>query len=198
MTLWLLAWVGARSLIIASPLATADAVLVMSGAPVYEERLEHAAGVYTAGRGPWVIISNDGLRRHWSRELQRNLSSMDVAITTLQASGVPRDRILVLPGIVESTRDEAAAAVAFAELHGISTINVVTSPYHTRRTMWAMGLATRGHRIVVGSDPVPLLASTPSPATWWLNASGWRMVALEFVKLPYYWVRFGLLARPPG
>ena len=164
----------------------------MSGAPVYEERLRHAASVYAAGRGQWVIISNDGVLWHWSRAVQRNLSSVDIAIATLGASGVPRERILVLPGIVESTRDEALAAVSFAESHGISTINVVTSPYHTRRTMWAMGRATRGHRIVVGSDPVPLLES-PSPATWWVHGSGWPMVALEFVKLPYYWVRFGLL-----
>jgi hypothetical protein len=174
-------------------LASADAILVMSGAPVYEERLRHAATVYAAGRGHWVIISNDGLLRHWSRELQRNLSSVDVGVATLQGSGVPRERILVLPGLVASTRDEAMAAVAFAELRGISTINVVTSPYHTRRTVWVMGRATRGRGIVVGSDPVPLLDSTPRPETWWLHASGWRMVALEFVKLPYYWVRFGIL-----
>jgi hypothetical protein len=41
--------------------------------------------------------------------------------------------------------------------------------------------------LVVGIEPS---SPTLSPWSWWLHSSGWPMVAGEYVKMAYYWVRF--------
>jgi hypothetical protein len=45
-----------------------------------------------------------------------------------------------------------------------------------------------GTRTIVGLDPAP---QTSSAAIWWLRRSGWQDVAGEYVKLIYYWLKYG-------
>ena len=189
---WALTTLAARALIVREPLPEADVLLVMAGAPVYAERLLHAAELFRSGRYARILLTNDGQRGRWSRALQRNPPSVERAATALEGAGVPRERIEVLPGIVHGTIDEARAAERYTETHMVRTLVVVTSPYHSRRAVWTLRrvLGTRG--VAVGSEPVPATATTPGVATWWRSSAGWRMVPSEFVKLPYYWIAYGL------
>lgn len=75
--------------------------------------------------------------------------------------------------------DEARAVKGYVAAHGVRTLLVVTSPYHSRRAVWAV-------------RHVPTTSATPAPATWWNSRDGWRTVATEFFKLPYYWLAYGL------
>jgi uncharacterized SAM-binding protein YcdF (DUF218 family) len=99
---------------------------------------------------------------------------------------------VILPGIVSGTIDEARAIKRYAATSGLRSLVVVTSPYHSRRALWTMRRQLIGDGVVVGSDPVPMAATTPRPADWWVRRAGWGTVAVEFVKLPYYWVVFGV------
>jgi uncharacterized SAM-binding protein YcdF (DUF218 family) len=183
---------GARWLVVSEPLASADALVVMAGAPVYTDRIQHAAALFRSGRALRVLLTDDGLKRAWSRELQRNPSSMEQGLAALERGGVPRDRVEVLPGIVHGTIDEARAVKRYVSATGVRSLVVVTSPYHSRRALWALKHELRGEGVIVGSDPTPMTPTSPRPADWWIRRSGWRTVGEEFVKLPYYWVVHGL------
>jgi uncharacterized SAM-binding protein YcdF (DUF218 family) len=193
---WGIAALGARWLIVSEPLATADALVVMAGAPVYTDRIQHAAALFRSQRAGRVLLTDDGLKRAWSRELQRNPSPVEQAVSALERGGVPRDRIEVLPGIVQGTIDEARAVQRYVTARTLRSLVVVTSPYHSRRALWALRHELRDAGVVVGSDPVPMSATTPRPTDWWIRRSGWRSVGAEFVKLPYYWLAYGW--RPPS
>lgn len=182
---WALSYAAARALVVHDPLEAPDALIVMSGAPVYQERLAHAAAVARRSSAR-VLLTNDGQRGSWSRALQRNPTSIERAVDTLVAAGVSRGRIEVLPNTVHSTIDEARAVALFAPASGIRSLLVVTSPHHSRRAVWAMRQQLTGRGVRVGVDPVPSDVARIGDATWWMSPSGWRTVALEFVKLPFY------------
>src|SRR5437660_1203728 len=56
MTLWpLFAWTGARLLIVKSEMASADAIVVLSGSSTFVERTDWAARLYRDGRAPIII-----------------------------------------------------------------------------------------------------------------------------------------------
>ena len=191
LVLWTISTAGATWLVVNEPMPHADALLVLAGAQVYAERLQHAAELFRAGKGARILLTNDGQRGRWSRALQKNPTSVETAITALERAGVPLDRIDVLSGIVHGTSDEAAAVKRYAGGHVIRTLVAVTSPYHSRRTVWTLRQLLREEGITIGSDPVPATRTTPKPATWWASRGGWRTVGTEFIKLPYYWARYG-------
>jgi vancomycin permeability regulator SanA len=138
LVLWTISTAGATWLVINEPLAHADALLVLAGAQVYPERVQHAAELFLPGKGARILLTNDGQRGRWSRALQRNPTSVETATTALERAGVPLDRIDVLSGIVHGTSDEAAAVKHYAGKHELRTLVAVTSPYHSRRTVWTL------------------------------------------------------------
>jgi uncharacterized SAM-binding protein YcdF (DUF218 family) len=192
LVLWALSAVGARALVVSDPLPHADALLVLAGGEVYGERLHHAANIFREGKSRLVLLTNDGQRQRWSRELQRNLTSVEQALQVLEDDGVSPDRIRVLPGTVHGTSDEALAVKRYVEVHRLRSIIAVTSPYHTRRALWTLRQFLGSEGVAVGTDPVPTTPATPGAAVWWTGRLGWRTVGSEFVKLPYYWIRFSL------
>ena len=190
--LWALLAIGAQALIVSSPLPHADALLVLAGGVVYDERVQYAARLFQEGKGSIVLLTNDGQRRPWSVQLQRNPTSVEQAILTLEGEGVAAHQIGVLPGIVRGTSDEALAVSRYARTHRLRSVLAVTSPYHTRRTLWTLRQFLKDRGVAVGVEAVPMTPATPAPATWWANRRGWATVGAEFVKLPYYWLRFSL------
>jgi uncharacterized SAM-binding protein YcdF (DUF218 family) len=186
---WAGARIGAAWLVVSEPVFPAEALLVMAGASVYMERVQHAGRLLLDGHGKRLLLTDDGSRQRWSRALQRNPSSLELALGALQEQGVPADRVDVLPGRVHSTYDETQAAVQYANAHGLGSLVAVTSPYHTRRTLWTLRRSA-GSAIRTGTVAAPFSSTTPSPSTWWTTRAGWRTVGAEFVKLPYYWLRY--------
>jgi uncharacterized SAM-binding protein YcdF (DUF218 family) len=163
---------------------------------VYEERILYAATLYHAGVTPLILLSDDGQRQHWSRRLQGNPRYVDIGRELLVAKGVPPSHIEILPGEVHGTYDEAVNAVAYAGAHGFRQLLAVTSRHHTRRTLWTLRQVAGQSNLTVSIDQVPSPSpGTPGDATWWLRPDGWNVVGSEFVKLPYYWLRYGILRR---
>ncbi len=79
---------------------------------------------------------------------------------------------------------------AYAAEQKFARILVVTSAYHSRRARWSMQRSCAGKGIAVGIESPSPGIQTPRPLTWWLHASGWRMVAGEYVKMIYYRLMF--------
>ncbi len=69
----------------------------------------------------------------------------------------------------------------------LKSILPVTSAYHTRRTLSTFQKVF-GEKIEIGiaAPEIP----TPSPDYWWLFRQGWRNIALEYLKICYYWLYY--------
>ena len=186
----LLAWGAARALFVDEKLAHADALVVLSGSGVYVERTRRAAELWKEASAPQIILTNDNQRGGWSEEEKRNPFFVERAFQELKRAGVPEDRIIVLPEAVGSTYDEALLLRRYAATHGLHSILIVTSGYHSRRALWTMRRVFQGSGMTVGLEAVEPGEQSPPPATWWLHLEGWRMVALEYVKLIYYRVAY--------
>lgn len=186
----LVAWAGARALVVRSGVERPDAIVVMAGSSAYVERARVAARLYREGRAPFVVLTNDNLRGGWSSAEQRNPFFVERAAAELRSAGVPAERIEVLPRPVAGTYDEARLLGEHAAARGYDALLVVTSGYHSRRTLWSFRRALEGGGVRVGIEPVEPGEQTPRPAAWWLTPRGWETVAGEYAKLVYYRVRY--------
>lgn len=191
LALWsLLAWVAARALIVSVELERADTLVVLSGSGAYVERAGLAAQLFKDGRAPKVTLTNDTMIGPWSQEQQRNPTFTERAVEELRRAGVPPERIEVLPQPVASTYDEAVLLRQWAVARGLRSVLVVTSSYHARRALWTLRRVFEGSNVEVGLVPVAPGQQVPAPAIWWLKPFGWRMVALEYLKIVYYFFRY--------
>ena len=186
----LLAWGGARVLFVQAEVPHADALVVLSGSPAYVERALWAARLFREGRAPRVVLTDDGRRGGWSNAERRNPYFVERAAEELRRAGVPAERIEILPRAVTGTHDEALLLREYAVARGARSLSVVTSAYHSRRALWTLRRVFEGSGVEVGLSAVPAGSLTPAPATWWLSARGWQMVAGEYLKFIYYWLHY--------
>ena len=177
---------AARALVVSAPLAKADAIIVMSGSSAYLERTQKAAQLYREGRAPLVLLTNDGKRGGWSSAQQRNPYFFERASDELVKSGVPESNIRIVPGVAETTREEAAVIKDYAVSERFRSVLVVTSSYHSRRTLRTLNQALANTGMTVGLE----VSSTAPSVVWWLQPEGWRTVGVELVKLVYYWFKY--------
>ena len=188
---WILfAWFLAQNLIVEKPLERADAILMLSGSGVHVERTQKAVLVYKQGVAPKIILTDDGERAGWSRVERRNPTFAEVARNSLIAAGVAPESIEILPGQVSGTIDEAEALRDKIEQTGWKSVLIVTSPYHTRRSLWVFNKVLKNQDMRIGIvSPLPGEQS-PLPSVWWLTRKGWYSVAGEYVKAVYYWFNY--------
>ena len=164
----------------------ADALVVLSGSANYIERAHLAAQLFHEGRAPRVILTNDYQPSGWSSAEQRNPLFVERAKIELERAGVPGERIEILPRAVTSTHEEALLLREYAAAHGLSTLLIVTSAYHSRRSLWTFRRVFQETESSVGLCAVAPGEQTPHPSVWWFYRRGWQMVAGEYVKLIYY------------
>jgi uncharacterized SAM-binding protein YcdF (DUF218 family) len=181
-----LAWFLAENLIIEKPLEKADVILILSGSSVYLERTQKAALVYRQGAAPKILLTDDGGRAGWSRTERRNPKFFEAARDNLIAEGVPAENIEILPAQVSGTIDEAEALRGKIEQTGWKSVLLVTSAYHTRRSLWTFEKVLENNNVQIGIVAPPTGVQTPLPFFWWLTIKGWRSVAGEYVKIVYY------------
>jgi uncharacterized SAM-binding protein YcdF (DUF218 family) len=111
-------------------------------------------------------------------------------IDRLVAAGVEEDRIVILPRRVFRTRDEAEAVREWAGSHGLRSVMVVTSAYHTRRALDTFRNMLAGTGIAVGVYPAGL--SDVEPGRWWRHKYDRWYVGYEWRARVYYLIRFGV------
>jgi len=188
---FVVAWLAARALIVNVDLPQADAIVVLSGSSTYVERTHKAAELYNQRRAPLVVLTDDNTRGGWSSAQQRNPYFVERAHEELVRLGVPPAQIRVAPGVADGTSAEASIIKDYAAAHGLRSVLVVTSAYHSRRALRTLRQAFAGTGTTLGITTVPTGWQTPAPAFWWLHFEGWRSVGGEWVKLIYYWLKFG-------
>jgi uncharacterized SAM-binding protein YcdF (DUF218 family) len=174
----------AKWLIVERPVEQPDAILVLAGGSAFRDRTRFAAELFQRKAAPRILLTDDGEQGGWDQAEQRNPFFFERARLELLASGVPGSAIEVLPGVVQSTREESEVVKSSAGDRGLRRVLIVTSPHHTRRAL----------RIFERTVPeVEFGIASPSASDewyWWLTRRGWRDVGMEYVKLGYYWASF--------
>ncbi|KAB2889094.1 MAG: YdcF family protein [Desulfobulbaceae bacterium] len=166
-------------LVVESCLTRADALVVMAGSR--EERLPAAADLYKEGMAYEILLANDGVSAAFSQDKQRNLYQVEWAEEELVKQGVPLNKIVKLPFYGSATMFDAIAVKKYLLQSGLQTIIVVTSDYHTRRTAWTFRHILKNTSIHFSVFPAK---------SYTVDSKG---IAIEFLKLCYYQIRYGLL-----
>jgi len=174
-SLWLP--LAGRFLVVADPLQPADAVVPLGGGGV--GRVAQAAALLKEGYATWLVATDaeidlPGIRDSYSELVRREA----------QWQGVAPERILMAPGVVETTYEEALAVRALAQEQGWTSLLVVTDPYHTRRASLTFRDVFRGTGVAVGVRPVE--DAPYDPEAWWRSVDGLRDTWAEYGKLVSY------------
>lgn len=163
-----------RWLVVEDPLGKAQAIAVLSGGMPF--RAEEAAALYKEAYAPQVWLTH-------STKVAAELKAIGVEYAgedtydaeILEHLGVPAQAIRVLDPPIENTADEIRTISGQLEREHGTTVIIVTSKAHTRRTrlLWRR-LAGRGTRAIVRAareDPF-------NPQRWWSSTTD----ALEVVR----------------
>ena len=176
-----------RWLVLHDALQPADALLILTG--VVGDRAQHAADLYHSGHAPLVLIVHDyepGKEYFAARGIYLP-NAAEITRDLLVQLKVPDSVIILLPAQARSTKDEAQAMMAYLEQHtGISTLLLVSSASHTRRSMIIFRNRFRNKEFHT------TLISAPSPYTgfeaqrWWTNRESAKDVFNEYTKLFWF------------
>ncbi|ALC16843.1 hypothetical protein DSOUD_2076 [Desulfuromonas soudanensis] len=170
-------------LVVKSPMTKADALVVMAGSRY--QRLPAVVELYQQGRAPKIFLTNDGVSGAWSKRYQKNLYLVEWAREYLQGKGVPDEAIVLLNFSKSGSYYDALNTRDYVLTNGtVRSLLVVTSDYHTRRTLWTFNHVFAGTNVKVAVFPIP-----KDPA---YKGRRLRVMTTELVKLVYYLVRYGL------
>lgn len=165
-------------LIVDKPLSHADALVVMAGS--MSERLPAAVRLFREGISPEILLTNDGILSAWSDEQHRNLFHVEWAESELLGMQIPRKAIVKLAYTSSGSIYDALNSRTEIIAKGIHSIIIVTSDYHSRRSLWIFEKVLRGHPVTVGVYPAKSAVSTSSDFTKFLELSR------EMIKYLYY------------
>jgi uncharacterized SAM-binding protein YcdF (DUF218 family) len=152
-----------------SGMAKADVIIVLGGGS--HERPLRAAELFKEKAAPRIIISGEG-----DDEINRQL---------LLKAGVPA-AVIQVEGKSQTTRENAEFTIKLLRVEKVRSAILVTSWYHSRRA-----LKTFEH-----FAPDTTFYSRPSYFAFarddWKKLGVIKRMRLEFLKLPGYWIRYGV------
>ena len=169
-------------LVFEDELQGADLIHVIAG-PDY--RTDYAVGLYLQGyaraivfTGGWCTFCNYFHGRHGRERALRQ--------------GVPDQAIITDESSVISTYSEVLRLkeIISRNSYRIRSVLVVSDRYHMRRACWTYRNVF-GPGMRVRMAPVPF-EKTPYRRRWWADARSRKMVKDEYMKLVYYFARYGL------
>ncbi len=160
-----------RWLDVCEPPRESDLMVVLAGGA--RERLQTARDLYAAGAAPAIMVTSpEGFP--------------DAPMKWLASNGVPPPVLVAPLRPSSSTLDDALSIGQIIRRKGITSVLVVTSPYHCRRTRLIL------NRILSGlSSRVTVTASTTlymDPDRWWESRAGWATIPAEYLKLIWAWM----------
>jgi len=159
-------------LIVADPITSVDAVVVLSGGG--GDRLALAIDMHERGLAPNLVITDT------SRQANRLL------IQEAEAGGFPEDEIYVTDIQVGSTVEEAQAVRSFAQDQGWESLMIVTDPFHSFRTRFIFRRELRGSGIDIFIRPV--VGHWFRSTSWFFYPEGWQFAFFEIGKFFSYLV----------
>jgi len=163
-----------RALVHSDAPVRADAALVLAG-DFYGKRILRAAGLVREGYAPKVLVSGPaGMFGYYE---------CDLAIDFAVKQGYSRDLFVRLPNTALSTTEEAAALLPGIRRMGIRRLLVVTSDYHTARSL-------RVYRAAAPDLEIRTVAAPDEhfrPDAWWRSRQSRKIFLMEWSKTVAHW-----------
>lgn len=163
----------ARFLTVEDPLQPADAVVPLAGGG---QRALYAAQLLQDGYAGWFVATSMPLNIPAIRATYGELVREEAI-----AHGVSEDRILIAPGTVTTTWEEALAVRRLVDRQGWHSLLVVTDPLHTRRAGLCFRQAFRDTDVAIVIRAVE--GSWYDPEAWWKSTDSLRETWTEYLKL---------------
>jgi len=175
---------AARILVVDDAPAKSDYIIVLGGDP--NSRPFLAADLYKKGIAPTILVCQGKTDNIIEAGLA--MTEDQVYTKSMEREGVPSDAIEQLPGAVESTEDEANSLARFLADKSSVSLTIVTSAEHTRRARWVFKKILKNHvtdiRMAASHNP------WYNETNWWQDDLGATGVAHEYLKFPFYYVRY--------
>lgn len=157
-----------------------DAICILLGD--FRVRPLRAAELYLRDYAPLVLIVD------FPEDMFYGSLESQLAQIITERAGVPADRLIRVRGVVTSTEEEARFYRKYAEEHGLKSLLVVTSSFHTRRSQWIF------RKVFAGSDIKLSFAASRQPhideSNWYRSDEGLVMYFSETLKTIYYYLRY--------
>ncbi|MEN6524251.1 MAG: YdcF family protein [Anaerolineaceae bacterium] len=165
-------------LIIADPLRSSDAVVVLSGGGDMS-RLEEGARIFLEKDAQWVILTETT-----PGEGEKVSGTTILFKDTARNLGIPDSAILVTKQAAFSTLEEAQQTLELANRNSFKSLIIVTDPFHTFRTRLIFRSVFKGSGIDIYVRPVR--GHWYHSTNWWMTAEGRRATVSEYVKIIAY------------
>lgn len=170
---------GAGSiLVVADPFEKADAAVILSGGEL--ERVDTAAILYHKHIVSTVILTETG-------NLVRDLDATYTKLLKeqLRLQDVPDNAVLITDGISTSTFAEATAVKDLLYKVNLTSVVVITDPYHTLRTRLVF------REVFADSEKTFRVIPTDDhwykSTTWFFSKRGWDTTIREYMKIVGYY-----------
>jgi uncharacterized SAM-binding protein YcdF (DUF218 family) len=187
-TLLLAMGVGARYggtlLVLVRPLEHPDAIISLAS---HEwERLPATAALARANPDALVVLT---LPQPVSIF---NCHDCQGRLGRLQRLGVAPDRVRIIPVTSPGTYGEALAMLAFTRRTPLRRLLIVTTSYHTRRSLAVFRSVFTGTEVEIGIEPATE-SSPAQPSRWWATPYDRAYVAYEWAAVVYYAFRYRIV-----
>jgi uncharacterized SAM-binding protein YcdF (DUF218 family) len=155
-----------RALVVEDALAPSDAIVIVAGGIPTREAT--AAGLYSRGLAPLVVLSNN-FTPDRVRDLialgARRLDYQGESRLVVEKHGVPPGAIVALPVPVKTTEAELKLVADTARARGWRRVILVTSPQHSRRVklVWSREAAGKIEGLVALAEDDDF----PGEGWWW-------------------------------
>jgi uncharacterized SAM-binding protein YcdF (DUF218 family) len=174
----------AEAWVVNDPVTKADAIVILGGGP--ETRPFAAARLYHDGVAPMVLYTD--VRPGPAEELGITLREAELMHRILLSNGVPATAMTLIGTNVASTYDESRAVRDWVGKTGAKSIVIPTDPFHTRRVRWIFSKELRDTKTAI--HVVAIQPKEYGVNDWWKHEEGLVAFQNEWVKLPYYWLRY--------
>lgn len=157
------------------PCQAADVIIAVSGGDT-AARTEEAIRLYRQGWAPKLVFSG-------AAEDTSGPSNAAVMRSSAIKAGVPADDILI-DEYGQTTRQNAEETANLLDRDSVSSIILVTSAYHQRRTSLEFGELFRGATI----RNHPVSEDGQWSRWWWLTPVGWYLALGELIKIVMFYM----------
>ena len=174
-------------LVVSIPPQKADVIICLSGSPV--DRGLTAADAYHLGLAPFIVTIPEERPEGAHLLEERGIhypESVELLFSVLKGMGVPESALITGDSPTSNTADEAKAVRVIKKHRDFKSIILVTSPTHTRRTLYVFRKVFSGEEVVFSI--IPSSYSQFRTEDWWKHRKYQKEVLLEYQKLFYYLV----------